>query len=184
MATVELSMQTHVPVSTQEAWAWSTSLEGVRVEMRPLLKVVFPRSVTGIGAHTTLGKPLGRCQFLLFGLFPVDMSKLTFTEMVPGHRFVEQSPLLSMRSWRHERIIAPGPGGQGALVTDRLAFTPRFATPLVRGLVKLFFEHRHKMLARALGAVPAGAAAHAGAGAAKHGATGEAARGAAAGKMR
>lgn len=151
MATVELTMVTEVPVSTQEAWAWSTSLNGVRTEMRPLLKVVFPKGMTDIGVNTMLGKPLGRCQFLLFGLFPIDMSKLTFTEIVPGHRFVEQSELLSMHAWRHERVITPSSDGRGARITDRLAFTPRFATPLVRPLVKLFFEHRHKKLARALG---------------------------------
>lgn len=151
MANVELTMTTEVPVSTQEAWAWSTSLDGVRTEMRPLLKVVFPKTMTHIGADTMLGKPLGRCQFLLFGLFPIDMSKLTFTEIVPGHRFVEQSALLSMRAWRHERVITPSDDGRGARITDHLAFSPRFATPVVRRAVKLFFRHRHKMLARALG---------------------------------
>lgn len=149
MATVKLSMTTQVPVSTQKAWTWSTQPEGVRTEMRPLVKMVFPKSVSRIGADTRLGQSLGRCHFLLFGLFPIDMSKLTFTEMVPGHRFVEQSPLLSMRSWRHERVITPAPGG--ASITDHLEFTPRMATPVVRWMVKQFFEHRHKMLARALG---------------------------------
>lgn len=152
MANVELTMTTEVPVSTQEAWAWSTSLESVRAEMRPLLKLVFPKGMTDIGANTMLGKSLGRCQFLLFGIFPVDMSKLTFTEIVPGHRFVEQSPLLSMHAWRHERVITPAADGRGALITDRLAFSPRVATPVVRAMVKLLFSHRHKMLGRALGA--------------------------------
>ena len=151
MATVELTLATQVPVTVRQAWAWSTSLEGVRTEMRPLLKVVFPKTMTDIGANTMLGKPLGRCQFLLFGLIPIDMSKLTFTEIVPGHRFVEQSALLSMRAWRHERVVTPAADGRGALITDRLAFSPRFATPVVRALVKLFFEHRHQKLARALG---------------------------------
>ena len=154
MANVEFTMTTTVPVSTQEAWAWSTSLDGVRTEMRPLLKVVFPKGMTDIGADTMLGKPLGRCQFLLFGLFPIDMSKLTFTEIVPGHRFVEQSALLSMRAWRHERVVTAAANGRGACITDHLAFSPRFATPVVRAMVKLFFTHRHKKLARALGAQP------------------------------
>lgn len=157
MAAVELTMTSQVPVSTQQAWAWSTSLAGVHAEMRPLLKVVFPKTVTGIGADTMLGKPLGRCKFLLFGVFPIDMSTLTFTEMVPGHRFVEQSRLLSMRAWRHERVITPGAGGRGAAITDHLSFTPRLATPVVRYFVKLFFEHRHKMLVRALGGQAAAA---------------------------
>ena len=149
MAKVTLTLTTHVPVSTGEAWAWSTSLEGVRTEMRPLLKVVFPKTMTHIGPDTALNTTLGRCQFLLFGVFPIDMSKLKFTEMVPGERFVEESDLLSMRSWRHERVITPSLDGRAARITDHLAFTPRLATPVVRYFVKLFFEHRHKMLARA-----------------------------------
>jgi hypothetical protein len=157
MAKVTLTMTTHVPVSTGEAWAWSTSLEGVRTEMRPLLKVVFPKTMTHIGPDTALNTILGRCQFLLFGLIPVDMSRLRFTEMVPGHRFVEESDLLSMRSWRHERVITPSTDGRAARITDHLAFTPRMATPVVRYVVKLFFEHRHKMLARALGSQAAAA---------------------------
>ncbi|MEW7851062.1 hypothetical protein AB2N08_20430 [Massilia aurea] len=151
MAQVILTLRTHVPVSTGEAWAWSTSLDGVRTEMRPLLKVVFPRSMTHIRPDTARNTVLGRCQFLLFGLFPIDMSRLRFTEMEPGHRFVEESDLLSMHSWRHERVITPSTDGRGARVTDHLAFTPRLATPLVRYLVKLFFARRHKKLARALG---------------------------------
>lgn len=121
MAKVTLTMTTIVPVSTGEAWAWSTSLEGVRTEMRPLLKVVFPRAMTHIGPDTALNTVLGRCQFLLFGLFPIDMSKLRFTEMEPGHRFVEESDLLSMRSWRHRAgdhavgrwPVRPGDGSPG-----------------------------------------------------------------------
>jgi len=150
MKNVELTMATEVAVSTQEAWAWSTSLQSVRAEMRPLLKLVFPKGMTDIGANTMLGRSLGRCQFFLFGLFPIDMSKLTFSEIVPGHRFVEQSQLLSMRAWRHERIVTPGADGRGATITDHLTFSPRFATPVVRLMVKLLFSHRHRMLARAL----------------------------------
>ena len=150
MKKVELTMSTEVPVSTQEAWAWSTSLRSVRAEMRPLLRLVFPKGMTDIGANTMLGKSLGRCQFFLFGLFPVDMSTLTFSEIVPGHRFVEQSQLLSMHFWRHERIITPGADGRGSRITDHLTFSPRFATPIVRLMVKQLFAHRHKMLARTL----------------------------------
>jgi len=150
MKKIELTMATEVAVSTQEAWAWSTSLRSVCAEMRPLLRIVFPKGMTDIGANTMLGRSLGRCQFYLFGLFPIDMSKLTFSEIVPGHRFVEQSPLLSMHFWRHERIVTPGASGRGARITDHLTFAPRFATPVVRLMVKLLFAHRHKMLARAL----------------------------------
>jgi hypothetical protein len=114
--------------------------------MWPILKMTFPKDLTHIGTDTALRKPLGRCKFLLFGIFPIDMSKLTFVELEPGRRFVEQSPLLSMHSWRHERVVTPAEGG--ACVTDRLEFSPRFASPVVAWFVKLFFGRRHAVLSR------------------------------------
>jgi ligand-binding SRPBCC domain-containing protein len=137
MATIRHTFTTTVPASAEEVWAWSTSIKGIKAEMWPVLKITFPKGMTHIGENTTLDKPLCRCQFLLLGLFPIDMSKLTF---------VEQSPLLSMRSWRHERIVTPTAGG--TLVTDNLTFKPRVAGPIVGWFVKLFFEHRHAVLAK------------------------------------
>ena len=146
MTTVRLSFTTELPASVEDVWAWSTSIRGIKLEMWPVLKITFPKGMTGIDKDTTLAKPLCRCQFLLLGLVPIDMSKLTFVEFDPGHRFVEQSPLLSMRSWRHERIVTPS--AMGTLVTDNLEFSPRLGAPLVRFFVRKFFEHRHAVLAR------------------------------------
>ena len=146
MTTVRHTIKTTVPASAKEVWAWSTSIKGIEAEMWPVLKITFPKGMTHIDEDTTLDKSLGRCRFLLLGIFPIDMSKLTFVELVPGRRFVEQSPLLSMRSWRHERIVTPTAGG--TLVTDNLTFKPRMAGPLVGWFVKLFFEHRHAVLAK------------------------------------
>jgi ligand-binding SRPBCC domain-containing protein len=146
MTTVRLTLTTLVAASVEDVWTWSTSITGIKSEMWPILKITFPKGMTGIDKDTTLQKPLCRCRFLLFGLVPIDMSKLTFAEFEPGRRFVEQSPLLSMRSWRHERIVTPEAGG--TRVTDKLEFSPRFGTPLVRYFVRLFFEHRHAVLAR------------------------------------
>ncbi|QNA88738.1 hypothetical protein G4G28_09940 [Massilia sp. Dwa41.01b] len=147
MTTIRHTLTTTVPASPADVWTWSTSIRGIKQEMWPVLKITFPKGMTHIGEDTTLDKPLCRCQFLLLGIFPVDMSKLTFSEIVPGHRFVEQSPLLSMRSWRHERIITSVAGG--TCVTDNLTFSPRFGGPVVGWFVKKFFEHRHAVLARA-----------------------------------
>jgi ligand-binding SRPBCC domain-containing protein len=146
MATVELTFATKVAASAEEVWAWSTSISGIKSEMWPIMKMTFPKEMTHIGKDTTLRKPLCRCKFLLFGIFPVDMSKLTFVELEPGRRFVEQSPLLSMRFWRHERVVTPT--RDGACVTDRLQFSPHFASPVVAWFVKLFFGHRHAVLSR------------------------------------
>ena len=146
MSKERLSFVITVPTSVDELWSWSTSIRGIQAEMWPVLKITFPKGLKHIDKDTALGKPLCRCHFLLLGIFPMDMSKLTFVELVPGHRFVEQSPLVSMQLWRHERVVTPAPGG--ATVTDNLEFTPRFAAPVVRWFVKRFFEHRHAVLAR------------------------------------
>lgn len=146
MTTVRLTFETTLPASVQDVWSWSTSVRGIQSEMWPILKMTFPKGMTNIGKDTALGTPLGRCHFLLLGMFPMDMSKLTFLELEPGRRFVEQSPLVSMKMWRHERVVTAV--GDGACVTDKLEFSPRFATPLVTWFVKLFFKHRHAVLAR------------------------------------
>jgi ligand-binding SRPBCC domain-containing protein len=135
-----------LPSSADEIWSWSTSIRGIQAEMWPILKITFPKGLKQIDKDTALGKPLCRCHFLLLGIFPMDMSKLTFVELVPGHRFVEQSPLFSMKMWRHERIVSAT--GPGTSVTDNLEFSPRFASPVVRWFVKAFFKHRHAVLSR------------------------------------
>ena len=138
MSTVRVQLESNVPRSPAELWDWSTSVEGVVTEMGPVLKLDFPEGMTHIPRDgSTLGRPL-------FGVVPVDLSRLTFTEMEPGRRFVEQSPLLSMKSWRHERIITPSP--DGSKVVDRLEFTPRFAGPIVGWIIERFFRHRHAVL--------------------------------------
>ena len=145
MSTFHVQLESKVPRSPAELWDWSTSVQGVDTEMGPVLKLDFPKGMTHIPRDGSgLGRPLGNCRFLLFGIVPVDLSRLTFTEMEPGRRFVEQSPLLSMKSWRHERIIAPAP--DGTQVVDRLEFTPRFADRFVGWLIGCFFRHRHAML--------------------------------------
>lgn len=146
MTKVRLTFTTEVPASPEEVWSWSTSIKGIQAEMWPVLKITFPKGLNHIDKDTALGKPLCRCHFLLLGIFPMDMSKLTFVELGPGHRFVEQSPLFSMRMWRHERVVTPT--RNGARVTDKLEFSPRLASPLVAWFVKQFFGHRHSVIAR------------------------------------
>jgi ligand-binding SRPBCC domain-containing protein len=145
--TVRVSFHSKVARAPAELWNWSTSVRGVDAEMAPVLKLDFPKGMTHIPRDGSgLGRPLGNCKFLLFGLVPVDLSRLTFVEVDPGRRFVEESPLLSMKSWRHERTIAPGSGGTE--VVDKLEFTPRFAPKLVAWFISKFFEHRHAVLQR------------------------------------
>jgi ligand-binding SRPBCC domain-containing protein len=147
MSAVRVTFESKLPRTPGELWNWSTSVQGVAVEMAPILKLDFPNGMTHIPQDGgSLGKPLGNCKFLLFGILPVDLSRLTFVEVEPGRRFVEQSRLLSMKQWRHERVIAPD--GDGTRVTDTLEFTPRFGTRLVAWFTSQLFRHRHARLQR------------------------------------
>jgi ligand-binding SRPBCC domain-containing protein len=147
MSTVRVTFESKVPTTPVELWNWSTSVRGVDAEMGPILKLDFPKGMTHIPRDGSgLGKPLGNCKFLLFGIVPVDLSRLTFVEVEPGRRFVEESPLLSMKEWRHERVITPGE--DGTRVVDNLEFTPRFATGIVKWFISKFFQHRHAVLLR------------------------------------
>jgi len=147
MSTVRVKFESKVPRTPSELWNWSTSVRGVDAEMGPILKLDFPKGMTHIPRDGSgLGRPLGNCKFLLFGIVPVDLSRLTFVEVEPGRRFVEQSPLLSMKSWRHERVIEPA--ADGTKVVDTLEFTPRFATGIVKWFISKFFQHRHAVLER------------------------------------
>lgn len=147
MSTVRVTFESSIPTTPKELWNWSTSVHGVDAEMAPVLKLDFPKGMTEIPQDRgSLGKPLGNCKFLLFGFLPVDLSRLTFVEIEPGHRFVEQSPLLSMKSWRHERLIEHDL--DGTHVVDKLEFTPRFASGIVKWFISQFFKHRHAVLRR------------------------------------
>jgi ligand-binding SRPBCC domain-containing protein len=147
MSTVRVQFESKVPTSPEELWDWSTSVRGVDAEMNPILKLEFPEGMTELPQDKSkLGRPLGNCKFRLFGVLPVDLSRLTFVEVEPGRRFVEQSPLLSMKAWRHEREIRPAVGG--TRLVDTLEFTPRFATGIVKWFISRFFQHRHEVLRR------------------------------------
>jgi ligand-binding SRPBCC domain-containing protein len=87
----------------------------------------------------------------LFGVVPFDYDYLTIAELEPGRRFLEQSTMLSMSSWQHERTITPDTGGT-AVVHDRVTFQPRVAlrltAPLLAVGIGAFFSHRHRRLRR------------------------------------
>lgn len=127
-----------------------TSFEGISTEMRSWMRMSVPRGITRLtDIDFVPGKPMFRSWLLLFGLLPVDWSKLTLLELDEGRGFIEQSPMGSMKLWRHERRIEEAE--QGCVLLDRLSFEPRFARPLVAWFVRRFFEHRHAVLRRHLG---------------------------------
>jgi hypothetical protein len=109
-----------------------------------------PRDFPGLDASDIkLGKPLFRSRIRLFGVLPVDHSDLTLIEFQHGTGFVEQSPMGSMRLWRHERRIEAA--RHGCTLIDVLTFEPRFAPRASRWFIHRLFAHRHAVLRRHLG---------------------------------
>ena len=152
MARFTLTFESELQASPERAWSWATSVAGILAELRPLARMTAPRGLTSIlDLDVELGKPLMRSWFLLFGFLPLDRSDLTLIELNEGRGFVEQSPMLSMRVWRHERSIDPVAGG--SKITDRLTFEPRVGAPLVKWFIAAVFRHRHHVIRRELGAL-------------------------------
>jgi ligand-binding SRPBCC domain-containing protein len=141
-----VSITSRLPAPAEAVWARVTTFEGVNDELRPVMRMTAPAHVRELSEDTVvLGERLFRSWILLLGLLPVDYDDITLVELEPGRRFLERSPMLSMRSWQHERVVEPD--GDGCTVTDRLEFEPRLplpAAPVVRAL----FRHRHRRLRR------------------------------------
>ncbi|MEJ2871266.1 hypothetical protein WCD74_26140 [Actinomycetospora sp. OC33-EN08] len=136
----------------EAVWHRVTSPEGINDEMRPWLTMSMPRGAEALRIDTLpLGEPIGRAWVRLFGVVPVDHDHLTITDLEQGRRFREESTMLSMRRWVHERTLTPAPGG-GTDVEDRIVLVPRIALrwagPVLRTVLAAFFRHRHHRLAR------------------------------------
>ena|ERR1700760_787445 len=75
-------------------------------------------------------------------------------ELRPGRRFDEQSTMLSMRRWRHERTLEPD-GDAKTDVRDRLTFELRppirLLTPVMAVGIGALFSHRQRRLQRHFG---------------------------------
>jgi hypothetical protein len=132
--------------------------EGINDELRPWMRMTVPRRLRGKTIDDVEpGQRLGRSWLLLFGLIPFDYDDLGLAELGPGHRFLERSTMLSMRSWQHERTVVPV-DATACEVTDRVTFEPRRPLAIVpgsammtRALLTRVFAHRHRRLARHFG---------------------------------
>jgi ligand-binding SRPBCC domain-containing protein len=151
VTTVAFEKTTPLRASPAEVWRHATSIEGINREMAPWLRMTAPAAARGLAlddAPDALGAALFTSLVLLGGVIPVERMQVTIAELEPGHRFVERSPMLTVRDWRHERIVEPH--AAGCRVTDRVSFAPRLAlaAPALRAAVGAFFAHRHRQLGR------------------------------------
>jgi hypothetical protein len=155
--TGEVVVTSAIAAPASEVWARVVTAAGVNDELGPWLRMTVPRRYREQAGDLNvddvpLNETIGRSWVLLFGLIPVDYDALKLVEREPGRRFQEDSTMLSLSRWRHERIVEPA--GEGACtVTDRLQFTPRRplrwipgSSRLAEAIVGFLFRHRHRRL--------------------------------------
>ena len=144
--TVTLRFSSRLPASAEEVWRHATSPIGINRELAPRLRMTFPPQLEHLTPEDVqIGEPIVTSWILLFGLLPIDRARVTLVEL-ESMRFVEQSPLVSMRLWRHERSVRER--DDGCELTDVLTFEPRLRAfePLAERLIRWIFTHRHARL--------------------------------------
>jgi ligand-binding SRPBCC domain-containing protein len=141
-----------IGAAADQVWARVITSEGINDELRPWMTMSMPRGAEDLTVDTIpIGTPVGRCWMRLLGVLPFDYDRLMIAELWPGRGFDEQSTMLSMRLWRHERTLQPD-GENKTLLRDRLTFELRAPlrpmTPVVAAGVRALFGHRHQRLKR------------------------------------
>jgi len=150
---ISLRFESKLLAPTERVWEWITSVEGISAEMWPLFCMTFPKGIRSLSdLQIKPGVRMFRSFVFLFGVLPIDYSDMTLLELDTGQGFIEQSPMGSMRLWRHERQIVPCPSDpEAVLLVDQLTFSPRMARRLVAWFIRRVFTHRHTVLKANLG---------------------------------
>ena len=147
-----IERQSVVDAPAEQVWARVVTPEGINDEVRPWMTMSMPRGATSLTVDIVpIGETIGRAWLRLFGVVPFDYDRLTISELVPGRSFDEQSTMMSMRRWRHQRSVSPDGDGK-AVVHDRITFQLRAPlrplTPIVAAGLRALFGHRHRRLQR------------------------------------
>lgn len=153
---ISLRFESNLYEPAERVWEWITSVKGIRAEMWPYFVMTVPKSIRSLNdLQIKPGVRMFRSYVLLFGILPIDYSDMTLLELTAGRGFIEQSPMGSMKLWRHERRIAPSLSEPGAVsLVDQITFQPRLANRLVGWFIRRVFIHRHKVLKANLGGAP------------------------------
>ncbi len=151
--TISFRFESKLHASTERVWEWITSVQGISAEMWPFLRMTVPKGTVSLNdVAIKLGVRMFRSYVFLFGILPIDYSDITLLELNIGEGFIEQSPMGSMKLWRHTRRIVPCPSDPNAvLLVDQLTFQPRMASRLVKRFIHRVFVHRHNVLKANLG---------------------------------
>lgn len=150
MATVEVSSR--LVASRSVVWSVVSTMNGVNAELGPWLRMTYPDDQASL-ADAVPGRVAFRSWILLLGVVPLDRHTFGLDRVDDARGFVEESTSWMQRRWRHERELVDHVGG-GCVVTDRLVFEPRFtlSRPMMVGVVRRVFIHRHRRLRRRFGA--------------------------------
>jgi len=152
-ATIEQSSD--LADSPEQVWAHATSMAGINDELRPWLRMTAPAGLTDLASEPVLGRPWFHSWLLAFGVVPCERMHLCLVELdLEGRRLVEQSQMVWMRSWRHERAVEALEGG--CRITDRVTPVPRIPGlgGVARAGVRALFQHRHRVLRARFGVLP------------------------------
>lgn len=136
-------------------WRQVTDLDGVNDELRPLVRMTAPPGLRDARIDDLpAGCRAGRSWLLLFGVLPVDFDDLTIAQHGPGHRFREESRMLTQSRWEHQRDVVAIEGG--CRVVDSLNWQGRVAPlgALFALAVPILFQHRHRRLRHRFGELP------------------------------
>ena len=145
---ISIRFESKLRASPERIWEWITSVEGISAEMRPFFRMTTPKRMRSLAdVRVQPGTRMFRSYVFLFGFLPIDYSDMTLVQLNPGVGFVEQSPMGSMKLWRHERYMAPcASEPEAVLLVDQLTFQPRMARGLVGWFIRRVFTQRHKVL--------------------------------------
>ena len=149
---VELRFESKLRAPRERVWQWLPSVDGISTEMWPIFRMTAPKNISSLSDLVIEpGVRMFRSYVFLFGLLPIDYSDMTLLELDVGQGFIEQSPMGSMKLWRHERRIMPCPwDSEAVLLVDQLTFRPRMAKRFVKWFISRVFAHRHQVLRRNL----------------------------------
>ncbi len=141
--------QSIIDAPAEQVWARVVTPDGINDELWPWMTMSMPRGAKDLTVDTIpVGTPVGRCWMRLFGVVPIDYDLLTVEKLLPGRGFYEESTMMSMRRWRHERTITPD--GDKSVVRDRITFQMRLplrpATPIMAVALRALFGHRQRRL--------------------------------------
>ncbi|KAA0084521.1 hypothetical protein CIW52_10995 [Mycolicibacterium sp. P9-64] len=150
--TTVIERRSIVNAPADRVWQRVVTPEGINDEMGPWMTMSLPRGAQGLSVDDVpVGTPIGRAWLRLFGVLPFDYDYLTIAELQPGRSFREESTMLSMSRWQHERSVT-AEGDTKAVVHDRVTFQTRIwlrpATPILKVTIGALFRHRHRRLQR------------------------------------